>query len=389
MALLVSRGVRVLVGFMWIGMLVATSTLPSAGAHALAAEIARYQPPAPPPLSAAAVFVTDITSGTDLFALNADAPMAPASLTKIVSALVILERADLTASVEIVPEDLVGPEESQVGLVAGDRLTVRDLLFGVLIPSGNDATRALARFVGNANLPAPAPPEQAVEEFIALMNAKARDLGAKASTFKNPTGLDADGHVMSARDLATVTAAALADPIFAEIVSTPTAVLSSAIRADGYSVQTTNQLLLEGLVNGVKTGTTPAAGGCLVTTIAVGPNDVVAVVLGSELAETADGLQDNAARYADTRALLDAVTADYSWLDLTEPEIIVGLEEELRVWNVDLGDDALLPVPNTASAQIRYRLVLLPPANPADPAGEVQFFIGERLLSERAAIQAG
>ena len=119
---------------------------PSGAAHA--AEIARYRPMSPPPISANAVFVTDISTGTELFAQNADEPLPPASLTKIVSALVVLELANLDDTIEILEEDLVSPEESQVGLKAGDRLSVRDLLHGMLIPSGNDATLALARYVG-------------------------------------------------------------------------------------------------------------------------------------------------------------------------------------------------------------------------------------------------
>src|SRR5688572_14933878 len=110
----------------------------SSGA-AQAAEIARYRPLAPPPISADAVFVTDISSGTELFAQNADEPLPPASLTKIVSALVVLERANLEDIVEIQEADLVGTEESQAGLVAGDHLSARDLLPGMRIPPGHDA----------------------------------------------------------------------------------------------------------------------------------------------------------------------------------------------------------------------------------------------------------
>src|SRR5919107_555195 len=117
---------------------------------AQAAEVARFRPMSPPPISADAVFVTDISSGTELFAENAEEPLPPASLTKIVSALVVLERANLDDTVEILEADLVSAEESQVGLTAGDRLSVRDLLHGMLIPSGNDATLALARQVGAA-----------------------------------------------------------------------------------------------------------------------------------------------------------------------------------------------------------------------------------------------
>ena len=228
-------------------------------------------------------YVTDISTGTELFALNAEEPLPPASLTKIVSALVVLERANLEDSVEIQQEDLVSAEESQVGLMAGDRLSVRDLLQGMLIPSGNDATLALARHVGASAIGEQAPAEEAVAEFVSMMNAKAAELGATSSHFANPTGIDEAGHVMSARDVAVLTKAALQNSLFSEIVATTSAVLSSELVPDGYRVTTTNQLLAEGLVTGVKTGTTAKAGGCLVTSFAVGPNQIVAVVLGSDV----------------------------------------------------------------------------------------------------------
>jgi serine-type D-Ala-D-Ala carboxypeptidase (penicillin-binding protein 5/6) len=360
---------------------------PSSATHA--AEIARYRPMPPPPISADAVYVTDISTGTELFAQNADEPLPPASLTKIVSALVVLERAKLDDTVEIQKDDLVSAEESQVGLMAGDRLSVRDLLHGMLIPSGNDATLALARYVGSSALGDGSSVEQAVAEFVSMMNDKAAELGATASHFANPTGIDQDGHVMSARDVATLTKAALQNSLFAEIVSKPEAVLSSKLVPDGYRVTTTNQLLAEGLVTGVKTGTTAKAGGCLVTSFAVGPNEIVAVVLGSDVSEATDGSPDTTARFAETRALLDAVKADYLWLDPTSPGVVSGLVEELSVWEVDLAGDNLLPVPASSANDVRYRLVLAPPSAPEDPAGEVQFYVGEQLLSERAALQAG
>jgi D-alanyl-D-alanine carboxypeptidase (penicillin-binding protein 5/6) len=360
---------------------------PSGAAHA--AEIARYQPMPPPPITANAVYVTDISTGTELFAQNADESLPPASLTKIVSALVVLERANLDDTIEILKDDLVSAEESQVGLMEGDRLTVRDLLHGMLIPSGNDATLALARYVGASALGDGASSEQAVAEFVSMMNDKAAELGATASHFANPTGIDQDGHVMSARDVATLTKAALQNPLFAEIVAKPEAVLSSKLVPDGYRVTTTNQLLAEGVVTGVKTGTTAKAGGCLVTSFAVGPNEIVAVVLGSDVSEGNDGSQDTSARFAETRALLDAVKADYLWLDPTSPGVVSGLVEELSVWDVDLAGDDLLPVPASSGDDVRYRLVLAPPSAPEDPAGEVQFYVGEQLLSERTALQAG
>jgi D-alanyl-D-alanine carboxypeptidase (penicillin-binding protein 5/6) len=344
---------------------------------------------APPPISADAVFVTDISTGTELFAENADAPLPPASLTKIVSALVVLERANLDETVEIVKEDLVSVEESQVGLKAGDRLSIRDLLHGMLIPSGNDATLALARHLGTAAIGERVSAGVAVAEFVSMMNAKAVELGATSSHFSNPTGIDSEGHVMSARDIAIVTRAALQNSLFSEIVATTEVVLGSELVPEGYRVTTTNQLLAEGIVNGVKTGTTAAAGGCLVTSFTVGPNRVIAVILGSDVAESTDGSQDNTARFAETRALLDAVSADYIWLDPTSPGDVPGLAEELSVWEVDLAGGELVPVPASSAGEVRYRLVLGPPSTPESPAGEVQFYVGEQLLSERATLQAG
>ena len=359
----------------------------SGTAHA--ADIARYEPMSPPPISADAVFVSDISTGTELFAQNAEEPLPPASLTKIVSALVVLERANLEDTIEIQEVDLVSAEESQVGLMAGDRLSVRDLLRGMLIPSGNDATLALARHVGTSTIGEGVPAEDAVAEFVSMMNAEAAELGATSSHFLNPTGIDDEGHVMSARDVAVVTKAALQNSLFAEIVATTNAVLGSELRPDGYQVTTTNQLLAEGIVTGVKTGTTAEAGGCLVTSFAVGPNQIVAVILGSDVAETTEGTQDSTARFAETRALLDAVEADYLWLDPTSPGAVSGLTEELSVWEVDLASGDLLPVPAGNADEIRYRLVLGPPSDPEKQAGEVQFYVGEQLLSERAALQAG
>ena len=369
--------------------LITATVCPGASSTAQAADIGRYEPLSPPPISADAVFVTDISTGTELFALNAEEPLPPASLTKIAAALVVLDRADLDEKIEILEEDLVSAEESQVGLKAGDRLSARDLLRGMLIPSGNDATLALARDIGGAAVGESASPDRAVAEFVSMMNAKAAELGASGAHFVNPTGIDAPGHVMSARDIAILTKAALQNSVFADIVATTSAVLESELLPEGYTVTTTNQLLAEGIVTGVKTGTTAKAGGCLVTSFAIGPNQVVAVVLGSDVGETTDGSQDTSARFAETRALLDAVKADYVWLDPSSPGVVSGLAEELSVWDVDLASSDLLPVPAGSAGDVRYRIVLAPPAAPQTPVGQVQFFVGEKLLSERATLQAG
>ena len=133
----------------------------------------------------------------------------------------------------------------------------------------------------------------------------------------------------------------------------------------------------------------PTGDGSFGSPFAVGPNQVVAVILGSDVGEATDGSQDTSARFAETRALLDAVKADYLWLDPTSPGVVSGLAEELSVWEVELATSALLPVPANSADDVRYRLILAPPAAPENPAGEVQFYVGEELLSERVALQAG
>jgi D-alanyl-D-alanine carboxypeptidase (penicillin-binding protein 5/6) len=368
------------------GVIVLTfSMLAICSAHA--AEPSRFQALPAPPLTAEAVFVVDATTGTELFAINPDVPLPPASLTKIVSALVILDHANFEDFVTIESGDLVTPEESQVGLAAGDRLSVRELFLGALIPSGNDATLALARHVGTQVLGNEATSEQAVDQFVKLMNEKASELGATQTHLENPTGIDAEGHSMSARDIALLAEAAMQDPQFANVVSMSSAILESEVYPEGYAINTTNELVLEGIADGVKTGTTPNAGGCLVTSFEVGPNEVIAVVLGSDLIESSDGVQDNSARFQDTRTLLNAVQSEYVWLDPAEPGAIAGLEDELQVWDVSLEESVLLPVPASRAEDIRYRLVLDQPGSQEQPAGEVHFFVDDELLSERFAIQ--
>jgi D-alanyl-D-alanine carboxypeptidase len=371
-----------------LATLVALLSLLVSTITATAADLARVQPLAPPPVSAKAAYVVDTTSGTELFALDPDEPLPPASLTKLVVALVVVDKVGLDEVVKIDAADLVDPEQSQVGLIAGDSLTVRDLLFGLLIPSGNDASLALARYVGTTALGDPkTDAKRAVSSFVQLMNDKAAALGAIHSHFANPAGLDQQGQVMTARDVAVVATAAMKNPLIAEIVATPSAVLASRLRSDGYPVTTTNLLLQEGVVDGIKTGTTPEAGGCLVTSYRVGPNEIIAVVLGSRLVDNPDGSQDSSARFDDTRAIMTAVSADYAWLDPAAPGVVAGLVDELHVWDVSLAGGALLPVPAERAGELRYRLVLGPPAGADRPTGEVQFLVGDHLLSERPAMQ--
>lgn len=242
-------------------------------------------------LSAKSIYLFDANSGKVLFQRAADTARAPASTTKLVTALTALKYARPEEVVTIQQADVVNPvQESNMGLKVGDMVTVHDLFVGLFLPSGNDAANALARFAGER---LPQTSETPVQRFVAEMNATAAELGMTGSHFVNPSGDDAPGQVVTAHDLALATRAVLAEPALRPIVALPTA----EVRIGGpnqriVQLTNTNELLLTNGVYGVKTGTTQNAGECLIIAYRTQQENVIAVILDS---------QD---RYADARQLL-------------------------------------------------------------------------------------
>ncbi|MBX3001904.1 MAG: D-alanyl-D-alanine carboxypeptidase [Caldilineaceae bacterium] len=237
----------------------------------------------PAEVTGRAVLLYDVDADQILMEHNADQSLPPASLTKLMTALLILEQGDLQSQVTIGPDDLIGG--ATMGLQIGERWRVEQLLWGLLVPSGNDAALALARHhSGQAHV------------FVQRMNLRAQELGLTATRFVNPHGLDDVGHVSSARDLLTLTRLLWPYPLFREIVGT------ASITVGGRPLQSTNQLLgtFPG-ANGVKTGTTPTAGQCFIASIDQNGHQLLIIVLGS---------QD---RYADVRALNNVYTRNYGW----------------------------------------------------------------------------
>ncbi len=254
--------------------------------------------PTPPPVTARATFVIDLTADRVLLDQQSTLPLPPASTLKLLTALTAQEILPPEEIVMVQSEDEVDPTvESTMGLAAGDTVTVHDLLIGLLLPSGNDAARALARVAGERlATPSELPPR---ERFLAMMQAKAHELGLEQTIIRTPDGDDVPGQVTSARDLARLAHAVLADPELATIV----AMREAYVRVGGpnariLSLTNTNELLGQFGVVGVKTGTSPAAGQCLVAAWrTLDERLYLAVILGS---------QD---RYGDMRALIAWVTA--------------------------------------------------------------------------------
>lgn len=237
----------------------------------------------------------EIQSGNILWARNKDLPLPPASTVKILTALVVLEDSRINDSVNI-PIAATRVTGSTVQLKGGERISVRELLYGLLVGSGNDAAIALASHVSGS-----------VAKFTELMNEKARRLGALNSRFRNPTGLPQHDQVSTARDLAVITRAVLAIPEFRAIVATKSYLWKSA-KWQGL-LTNSNRLLqtYEGAI-GVKTGNTKEAGYCLVAAAKRGKAGYIAVLLNSRekvVWEDAKRLLDHGFRNPMPISLLD------------------------------------------------------------------------------------
>ncbi len=213
-------------------------------------------------LSAQKAYVLDAVSGRVLFEKNPDRQSLIASTTKIMTALVVCEQCNVLDRMRI-PKEAVGIEGSSMYLQEGEVLTIQELLYGLMLRSGNDAAVALAIYCGGT-----------VEGFAELMNDKARVLGLRNTHFVNPNGLDASGHYSTARDLAVLAAYAMENPVFRQTVSTKT------IKVGERYLTNHNKLLwrVEG-ADGVKTGYTKAAGRILVSSATRDDRRIIAVTI--------------------------------------------------------------------------------------------------------------
>lgn len=228
-------------------------------------------------IDAPAGVLIDSADGRVLWQKNANERMAPASTTKIMTALVVLKNADLTSSVavsaaaELIGQGL-GPEDAaEVNLVAGEQQPLTELLYALMLESANDAAVALAQHVSGS-----------VEGFVQMMNAEATRLGATGTKFANPHGLDDADHYSTASDLALFARVAMQDSTFRTLVNTEEHLFPGFGARPPRTLRNRNRLLHEMPgVDGVKTGTTRAAGRCLVISAREGEELRIGVVLGA------------------------------------------------------------------------------------------------------------
>lgn len=250
-------------------------------------------PSAPPPVSSTAYVVLEPATGAVLAARAPDRRVPMASTTKMMTALIAVERAAPDEVATVPAEAMIGG--STAGLVAGERITVRDLLVGLLVPSGNDAAVTLATHVAGSQA-----------RFVALMNARARALGLTHTRFATPHGLDRPGHYSSPRDLVRLAQEVMRHPELRRIVAMRTAVIPGPSGRGRRLLRNRNDLLgRDPDVDGVKTGHTAGAGYALVV-------HARRRGLGVELYGAFLGAPSEAARSSDAERLLDWAFARFA-----------------------------------------------------------------------------
>ena len=276
-------------------------------------------------LNARSCVVLDRNSKKIIFGKNEYNRVKMASTTKIMTATVIIENCDLSQTVTV-SKKAAGTGGSRLGLKTGDKITIRDLLYGLLLCSGNDAAIALAETAAGS-----------VQNFSNMMNNKAKELGLNNSHFESPHGLDSDNHYTTAYELALLADYALQNSTFRNIVGTK----NYTITINGYpkNITNTNELLgsLDG-VYGVKTGFTNGANRCLVTSCKRGEMDIICVVLGCDTKNfrTQDSIKlinytfENF-EYLDIKNLIDRKFENYKNNNTNPFEINKGVSNDLEI----------------------------------------------------------
>ena len=263
------------------------------GSPPASAPVSQTDAPEIPKLTAERWITYDATSDVVLASWNANDQASMASVTKVMTAIIVLENSELS-DVVTVPSFATGARGSNAGLVAGEKWSVGDLLIAIIVRSGNDAALTLAYHVGG----------ESISAFVAMMNAKAADLGMSSTRFANPNGLDAEGHYSSARDLLTLIVASQEYPDIRRVARTR--LVSMPADPNGKSRLFTNTNKLLGSypgVTGLKTGDTPQADKVLLATSERAGRVIYTVVMHSD------------DHFADTRELLDWSYATYSIRD--------------------------------------------------------------------------
>lgn len=318
-------------------------------------------------IKAKSVILMEPHTGTVLYESNSDEKLAPASITKIMSLLLVMEaldRGDITLeTVVTASEHACSMGGSQIWLEPGETMTVHELLKATVIASANDACVALGELVSGSE-----------EGFVALMNARAKELGCNNTNFINCTGLDADGHLTSAHDVAVISS----ELIKHELIKDYSTVWMDTLRNGESELVNTNKLVrfYKG-TTGLKTGTTSTAGYCLSATAERDGMELVAVVMSGDTSND---------RFNGAKKLLDYGFANYSFFEVEadlEGKNDIAVKKGVEK-NVGIKADGKLKLllPKSEAKEITQKLNLksnlTAPVKEGDLVGRAEIYVGEK-----------
>ena len=268
-------------------------------------------------VDAKAALLLDLNTGRTVYEQDADVRVYPASLTKIMTCLIALENGNLSDIITVDESALSGLDQdsSVVGLQVGEKMTLENLLYCMMVSSGNDAANVVAEYIAGS-----------VADFVRMMNERAYALGCKDTHFNNPHGLHDESHYTTARDLAIITQAALKSENFRQIVATAEYTIPESTLGPEHVLKTTNMLIYNSTGNslyysratGVKTGYTSAAGRCLIATAEDGDVRFLSVLCGAKtsIQESGDLLMES---FPETIKLLDYGFDNFSYVTALSP----------------------------------------------------------------------
>lgn len=317
--------------------------------------------------SAKGAVLMEASTGRVLYAENEDVRLPMASTTKILTAIIAIEKCSLDEVVKV-SSSAAGTEGTSMYLSVGEKVTVRELLYGLLIASGNDAAIALACHISGST-----------EAFSELMNEKAREIGAHNSNFVNPNGLPDDNHYTTAADLARIAAYCMRNTTFREIVATQSIDLPQDDDSPARYLRSKNKLLwqYEG-GNGIKTGFTKAAGKCFVGGAERDGMQLITVVL------------NDYAMWDDSKTLLTYGFENYDMHKIANAGDVMGsirVEGGIRdAVKTELKEDICLPMTDEEykilEDSIKLEEFLVAPVNKGETVGCLQVFCNGELLAE-------
>ncbi len=323
-------------------------------------------------ISSLAAVVIDYNTGRVLYDKNADEQRKIASLTKVMTSIMLVESCDMSEQIEV-PADATWIGGSTVGLKKGDMVTAKSLLYGMLLPSGNDCAYTVGFHIGGS-----------IENFAVMMTNKARSIGALNTKFANPHGLDNEEHYSTAKDMALIARYALNNKYINEAVNTNTATINFG--SFSKLLKNTNALLRTyDYADGVKTGFTNGANRCLIASATKSDKRFISVILGAETTQL---------RFGEAKELLEACFAKYNYMDISKYLNfyikIPVYKGNIKYYERKMSDTLVLPLTQEEYDSIYIKQDIIeniePPMQKGTKIGDIKVYIDEEIIYEKEVL---